>query len=106
MEKLIINLHPTHVDQYITEEMSHNAMLGPFKSPPIDLHTSPFLTREKVNSDKRRVIVDLSWPFGNSVNNGSRRSCYKNVEFVFAHYWVRAVVRAVKDLEKIRLLVR
>ena len=28
-------LHPTHVDKYIKEEISHNAMLGPFKSPPL-----------------------------------------------------------------------
>ena len=59
-------LYPEHADHYITEELKFDTLLGPFDSPPIDLHTSPFLTREKSSGDKRRVIVDLSWPIGNS----------------------------------------
>ena len=63
--------YTSHVDIYLTDEMNHVAMLGPFKDPPFEkLYTSPFVTREKSSSDKRRVIIDLSWPKGQSVNSG------------------------------------
>ena len=40
--------YPFHVDVYLTDEMNHGAMLGPFRDPPINnLHISPFMTREK-----------------------------------------------------------
>ena len=45
-------------------------MLGPFDQKPIPLHISPFMTREKLDSDVRRIIVDLSWPGNFSVNAG------------------------------------
>ena len=61
-----------HVMVYLKEELRHQVILGPFKHPPIDnLHTSLFMTRDKPNSENRRVIIDLSWPLGESVNAGS-----------------------------------
>ena len=54
------NNFPTHVDHYISEELKHGALLGPFESPTDNLHVSPFMTREKSDSQNRRVIVDLS----------------------------------------------
>ena len=66
--------------------MNHGAMLGPFKGPPINqLHMSPFMTREKSSSDKRRVIIDLSWPKGQSVNSGVASDQYLDVEFVLTY---------------------
>ena len=59
-----------HVDHYLKTELDHNAILGPFKQVPIDnLHYSPMMTRPKAGSSKRRVIIDLSWPHGSSVND-------------------------------------
>ena len=52
----------SHVQTYISQELKHGAMLGPFASKPIHLHISPFMTREKPDSEVRRTIVDLSWP--------------------------------------------
>ena len=78
--------YPSHVDVYLKEEMNHGAMLGPFKEPPIkDLHISPFMTRDKSSSDKRRVIIDLSWPKGQSVNSGVDSDRYLNVDFVLTY---------------------
>lgn len=34
------------------------------------------MTREKKLSDKRRIIVDLSWPAGSSVNAGTPKDTY------------------------------
>ena len=58
------------IDAYISEELSHRAMMRPFDVPPFPLHISPFLTREKPGSDTRRTIMDLSWPKFHSVNDG------------------------------------
>ena len=35
-----------HVNHYLQEELDHGAILGPFKSKPINLHVSPFMTRD------------------------------------------------------------
>ena len=67
------NIHD-HVQVYLREEISYKAMLGPFDKPPLDnLHTSPFMAKEKANSTNRRVIIDLDFPQGRSVNAGSPR---------------------------------
>ena len=66
---------PEHVDKYIAEEKAFDAIIGPFESAPIkNLHYSPFMTRHKPNSDSRRVILDLSWPKGESVNAGMEKA--------------------------------
>jgi hypothetical protein len=60
-----------HVKNYIIEEMNEGAILGPYESLPYDdVHISPLMTRPK-NENKRRVIVDLSYPYeyGRSVNS-------------------------------------
>ena len=52
---------PTDIDAYIEEELKYDALLGPFESHPIGSgHCSPFMSREKPNFDRRRVIIDLS----------------------------------------------
>ena len=63
-------LFESHVDMYLQDECKFKVMYGPFKKPPFGqyTHVSPFITREKQGSTKRRVIVDLSWPREGSVN--------------------------------------
>ena len=62
--------HPEHVDTYLNTEIKHNAIKGPYKNPPNgeDTHVSPFMSREKINSDNRRIIIDLSWSQQASIN--------------------------------------
>ena len=57
-------------------------MLGPFDQKPIPLHISPFMTREKPDSEVRRTIVDLSWPKKFSVNDGVTKDKYLGSSFV------------------------
>ena len=62
---------------YKQEEKAFNAILGPFKDPPIpDLHVSSCLTHKKPGATSRRVIVDLSFPHGASVNAGVEPDMY------------------------------
>ena len=71
-----------HVHNYLQEEVGFKAMLGPFDEPPIpDLHISPLLTRDKPGSDNRQVIVDLSFPQGESVNAGVVGEAYLGSQF-------------------------
>lgn len=64
--------HSTHVSHYIQTELSHEAIVGPFKSSPFAPWTrlSPLMTRPKRDSERRRVIVDMSFPSGEAVNDG------------------------------------
>ena len=70
--------HPEHVDTYIATELAYGALQGPFSHPPFHpaFHTSPLMTSPKKNSHQRRVILDLSFPHGTSVNTGIPRDTY------------------------------
>ena len=67
------------VDRFIAKEVDLDAMLGPFDLPPFSpwVQTSPIMTREKKNSHDRRIIVDLSFPPGASVNSGIPRHTFQ-----------------------------
>ena len=73
---------PEHIDTYLEEELRFGAIVGPFQQHSVhDAHFSPFMTREKSGSDKRRVIIDLSWPKGASVNDGIHKDSYLATDF-------------------------
>ena len=74
--------HPEDILAYLKEELEDKTILGPFKDPPIGIHISPFMTREKPGAKNRRVIVDLSWPSGTSVNAGVDSDTYAGAEFI------------------------
>ena len=71
--------YPDHVDKYIATEIAHGSVIGPMSQQPFTTFvTSPLMSREKKNSDRRRVITDFS--FGDySVNGGIPRDCYLGV---------------------------
>ena len=69
---LIIN-YSEHVQEYIQEELQFQAILGPFREKPIQLHVSPLMIRDKQNSSSKRTIMDPSWPHWASVNDGVRK---------------------------------
>ena len=74
--------YPVDIQMYLDEEVAFGAIVGPFKSNPItDGHISPFMSRPKPNSEFRRVIVDLSWPKGMSVNDGVDKHGYMGSDF-------------------------
>ena len=68
--------HPMAIEEYLAKKRSHGAILGPIKATCSDdkhavIHCSPLLTRPK-DIDKRRVILDLSYPQGSSLNDQSK----------------------------------
>ena len=78
------NKFPSHVKTYLDTESQYRAIFGPYIDPPYvdSTHISPFMIREKPDSDNRRIITDLSWPLRASVNtfttsNVSLNTLYK-----------------------------
>ena len=69
---------PEALKKYINKEASHQAIIGPFSSIPFTnkVGISPLSTRPKKDSDDRRIILDLSFPPGHSVNDGILKDNY------------------------------
>ena len=86
--------HVYDIQCYIQEELQHGAMLGPFDQKPLPLHISPFMTREKPDSEVRRTIVDLSWPKNFSVNAGVMKDTHLGSSFVLNYPSVDDIVRS------------
>ena len=61
---------PNHIDKFIHAEKEAGALIGPFPHPPFTpwVHLSPLMSRPKAESEKRRVITDLTFPNDRSVN--------------------------------------
>ena len=62
--------HQQAVTTAINKEVARGHLSGPFSVPPVSqLHCSPLGSREKKDGS-RRLILDLSQPRGNSINDG------------------------------------
>ena len=98
---------PNDVNAYIEEEKKYNALLGPFdKHPILSGHCSPFMTRAKPNSDRRRIIIDLIWPIGASVNTGIDKTSYLGSTFSLNFPTVDDITRQLKSIGRGALLYK
>ena len=72
---------PEHLRKYIMTEQRYNAVMGPYRKIPFPgmVGISPLSTRPKRNSQDRRVILDLSFPIGNAVNDGIPKDSYMGI---------------------------
>ena len=70
--------YPQHIDKYIEKEIQLQATMGPFCIPLFirRIGVSPLSSRPKRDSQDRRVIMDLTFPFGSSVNDGISKTEY------------------------------
>lgn len=61
-----------HVQDFIQTELQHQAILGPFTADPFFpwMRKSPIMSRPKKDSVKRRIIINLTFPEGEGVNQG------------------------------------
>ena len=58
------------------------------------------MTRDKSSSDHRKVIIDLSWPKGQSVNSGVDSDKYLDTEFVLTYPSIDNITDEVLKLSK------
>ena len=90
--------HLNHVKAYVQEELSHKAIIGPFEELPGSFHISPLMTRDKQDSDKKRTIMDLSWPKGHSVNNGVSKEKYLGTQYTLHYPSVDNITAALRRI--------
>ena len=90
--------NPQHVKAYINEELSFKAMLDPFKSKPFTLHVSPLMVRDKQDSNKKRTIMDLSWPKGASINASVQKDIYLGKQYVLNYSSIDSITDALCKL--------
>ena len=70
--------HLEHLTKYAQKELGKQAIMGPYNKIPFTAKVgiSPLSTRPKKNSTERRVILDLSFPEGASINDGIQKDYY------------------------------
>ena len=90
-------LYPHYVDAFITTEIGHHATIGPFTDNPFEypITVSPLNTIQKSTID-RRVIVDLSYPDGNSVNDGIPTGYYIDEAFTLTYPTVDSLCSLIR----------
>ena len=74
--------HPEALKKYIKKEKEKGAVMGPYNNIPFNskVGISPFSTRAKKHSQDRRIILDLSFPPGHSVNDGILKDNYMGLQ--------------------------
>ena len=88
---------------YLQEEASVKAILGPFDAPPIpNLH----MTRPKPSSEYRRVIIDLSFPKGQSVNHGVSSKQYLDTSFILSLPTIDNITQKIRKFGKGSLIYK
>lgn len=69
---------PRSVQDFLHKEKNYGAILGPFKNNPFscNITISPLNTVPKKGSEERRIILDLSYPSGFSINDNVSKDFY------------------------------
>ena len=81
-------------------------MVGPIEEIPFEkLHVSPLMARDKPDGGVR-VIVDLSWPLGQSVNSCVPTDVYDGIPFTLKYPTVDNVVHQIRTLGPCALLFK
>ena len=72
-----------HIDEYLKTKIEIRATIGPFTILLFfrRIGISPLLSRPKRGSDSRRVILDISFPFGQSVSDG--KYCGDDIKLMY-----------------------
>ena len=72
---------PEEINRILDKEIQSNSILGPFNSSLFggDARYSPLNTVPKQNSQKRRLILDISFPPHNSINLGIDKDDYLGI---------------------------
>ena len=98
--------YPDQVLQYINKEMALGVILGPINHPSSDhFHCSPLLTRPKDVTD-RRIILNLSYPHGKSINDFVDRESFDGSKFALRLPTIDDIVSELEKLGSRALLAK
>ena len=89
---------PDAISHYLATEHSNNTLLGPFFTNPFPDRTasSQLNSVPKWDSDERRVILNMSFPSGHSVNDGIDEDHYLGVSIDFTYPTLDSFTTMVK----------
>ena len=87
------------MDGYLAKELEAGAIIGPISDiNNFHIHCSPLLTRPK-DTDNRRVILDLSFPHGQSVIDNVNRCAFDNDAFTLKFPGIDNIVEKIFSVE-------
>ena len=86
------------VDIGITNLLDLSVMASPLTMIMIDLPTKISLSRPNAEAQHRRVIVDLSFPDGQSVNSGVKANRYLDSDFLLSLPNIDNITNKIKTL--------
>lgn len=93
---------PDHIDQYFLKEIKAGATTQPHVGIPFETRfaINPLNSRSKKNSDsKRRIILDLSFPKGSSVNDQIPKESYLGKKYKLTYPTVDTLAKRIHDLD-------
>lgn len=97
------NSFPDHIDEYFKKEINAGATIGPFISNIFETPrkaTSPLNSRPKRNDkSKRRIILDLSFPKGRSVNDFIPKDSYLGQPFKLRYPTIDTLAKRIHALD-------
>ena len=97
---------PAAIEQYLHKEVSLGAILGPYRSIDYDkLHCSPLLTRPK-DGDNRRVILNLSFPAGASLNDAVTKNLFDERPFTLRFPTVDNILDSIRGVQGTAMLAK
>ena len=98
---------PKDVEAYLQEEQKFGAICGSLKEPPFDnLHTPPFMTRDKSGAPHRRVTPMVMAPQGETVNSNISKKTIFGYRFILTLPSIDIITSKVKKLGKGSLLYK
>ena len=105
------NCRPEGVNKYFQVETSKHAMLGPFNEQPFEtMHFSPLMAHDKPDGGGGgggvRVIVELSWPLGQSVNSCITPNIFDDVQFKLKYPTIDSLVEKINAIGPNALLYK
>lgn len=100
--------YPVEIQKYLRKESQYGAILGPFVNNPFicNVCISPLNSVPKKESSERRIILDLSYPEGKSVNDGISKDFYLGKKVALSYPGVDDLVKIIKDKGKGCLLFK
>ena len=92
--------HPLAIKKYIEKEIHKGGVCSPFPHIPFKerVGVSPLSTRDKKDSMDKRIIMDLSWPIGDSVNSGIGKDQFMGMPAKLSFPNIDAIARRVGEL--------
>ena len=93
---------PTHIDYFVNKEFCLRGLVGPYDAAPFHpwCHISPLMSRKKGDTDKRRVITDMTYPQETSVNAYILKNGVYGLECNHSLPTVEALADHIRDMGK------